>query len=169
MPHFSNCYPSSKYGCLHQPIDINSMTSTIQESDIKQLNTFLRGELSAVETYDQALSKAEDTGAKSVLRENKSSHAARVDTLRSEIQKLGGEPADSSGAWGAFAKAVQGGAKVFGESAAISALEEGEDHGLKMYKDDDIPPTLRTLVTHKLLPEQQRTHDAMSRLKELKA
>ena len=29
-----------------------------------------------------------------------------------------------------------GGAGLFGESAAVAALEEGEDHGLKNYKDE---------------------------------
>lgn len=145
------------------------MVTTLQKNDIDQLNTFLRGEISAVETYEQALDKAESPGAKNVLRENKASHAARADLLRDEIHKLGGEPSNGSGAWGSFAKAVAGGAKLFGESAAISALEEGEDHGLKMYRDDDVSATARPFVTTKLLPEQRRTHDSMARLKKLEA
>lgn len=145
------------------------MNNTLQKTDIDQLNELLRGEISAVETYDQAVSKTEDTGALAVLRENKASHASRVDILRTEVVKLGGEPANGSGAWGAFAKAVQGGAKVFGESAAIAALEEGEDHGLKQYRSDDLSPSTRMFVDSKLLPEQRRTHDALARLKQLKA
>ena len=47
-----------------------------------------------------------------------------------------GSPTDDSGPWGAFARLVEGGAKMFGEKAAISALEEGEDHGLKLYRDE---------------------------------
>jgi hypothetical protein len=38
--------------------------------------------------------------------------------LRSQILRLGGQCDDSSGAWGSFAKLVEGGAKLFGEKAA---------------------------------------------------
>ena len=53
--------------------------------------------------------------------------------LRDAIVACGGTPAEGSGAWGTFAKVVEGGAKVFGEKAAVAALEEGEDHGLADY------------------------------------
>ena len=42
---------------------------------------------------------------------------------------------EGSGAWGAFAKLVQGGADLLGDASAVSALEEGEDHGIKTYAD----------------------------------
>jgi hypothetical protein len=68
-----------------------------------------------------------------------------------------------------WAKTVEGAAKIFGDKAAISALEEGEDHGLNDYKrgldDDDLDGESRSLLTSRLLPEQQATHDRMSALK----
>jgi len=139
------------------------------DKTIDQLNSWLRGEISAVETYRQALEKAEDTRALTILRENELSHASRVQMLRDEVRRLGGEPAEGSGVWGTFAKAVEGGAKLFGESTAVAALEEGEDHGLKEYTKDgaDLPITLHRTVTDKLLPEQRRTHDALAHLKKL--
>jgi hypothetical protein len=49
----------------------------------------------------------------------------------------------------------------------VAALEEGEDHGLKLYRDDldkfDI--VTRQIVEADLLPAQQRTHQFMSALK----
>jgi hypothetical protein len=138
-----------------------------REHDIDQLNSFLRGELSAVETYDQALQKLSTEAAiASPLQSSRTSHQRRVELLRSEIRKMGGEPAESSGAWGSFAKLVEGGAKLFGKKAAIAALEEGEDHGRDDYARDlaDLSPTVRTFVQMQLVPEQQRTHDALSRL-----
>ncbi len=145
------------------------MTELLNETDIDQLNKFLRGEMSAVETYEQALEKADDPRALMILEENKKSHVARVELLVKEVRRLGGEPADSSGAWGAFARAVEGGAKLFGESAAVAALEEGEDHGLSDYREDhdDLSLGARQLVRGTLVPEQQRTHDALARLKEI--
>ena len=145
------------------------MTKTSHQPDIDQLNSFLRGELSAVETYGQALEKVEHKTAEAVLRENRSNHASRVDFLRGEIRRLGGEPATSSGAWGAFAKAIEGGAKILGESAAVAALEEGEDHGLKDYQSNltELTPATRSTVATRLLGDQRRTHDALAQIKQL--
>ena len=87
--------------------------------------------------------------------------------LQEAIRALGGEPAESSGPWGTFAKVVEKGAKVLGDKATVAALEEGEDHGLKDYKGDmnDLDFEARALVMEKLLPQQQQTHDRLSALK----
>ncbi len=140
-----------------------------KNDDIEQLNSFLRGEISAVETYNQALEKVDNATAKKVLHDNLNSHASRVQTLRTEITRLGGSPADDSGAWGTFAKAVEGGAKIFGQSAAVSALEEGEEHGLKDYQGDldELSVGLRSMVSEKLLGEQRKTRAAIDRLENI--
>lgn len=145
-------------------------TATIDNADtqtITQLNSFLRGELSAVETYEQAIDKVEDKPeVRSVLESCLSSHKDRATVLAREVDALGGKPSTSSGTWGAIAKMVEGGAKIFGTKAAIQALEEGEDHGLKDYKKDvdKLSASVQSLVSNHLLPEQQRTHSAMSTL-----
>ena len=137
------------------------------KTTIDQLNSFLRGEISAVETYRMALDKLDQTStARQQLLDNLASHQNRVVMLRDAIIAAGGQPATSSGPWGVFAKTVEGGAKVLGEKATIAALEEGEDHGLADYKRDinDLDATTRGLVAS-LLPEQQQTHDRLSALK----
>jgi len=90
-----------------------------------------------------------------------------VSKLREQVASLGGEPAKDSGAWGGFARLVEGGAKAFGEKAAVAALEEGEDHGLKLYRGDldKLDATARQFVESDLLPAQERTHQFMSTLK----
>jgi hypothetical protein len=92
-----------------------------------------------------------------------------VGILRSQVLQLGGEPAHGSGAWGSFAKLVEGSAALFGERSAIAALEEGEDHGLKLYRDradlEKLDTATRDVVERTLLPEQERTHRAMSAIK----
>ena len=138
------------------------------KTDIDHLNSFLRGEISAVETYGQAIEKLEaEPAIGSTLANCRASHEKRVQVLRDEIRRRGGEPAEGSGAWGSFAKLVEGGAKVFGAQAAIAALEEGEDHGRDDYKSelDELSPEVRRLVESQLLPEQLRTHDTLSALK----
>ena len=139
------------------------------ESDksVDALNELLRGEFSAVETYRQAIAKLGSSPTRGQLEECHRSHEQRVAKLRDQVRRLGGEPADGSGAWGAFARLVEGGATAFGERAAVGALEEGEDHGLKLYRDDldKLDASSRQLVETDLLPAQERTHRAMSTLK----
>jgi len=136
-------------------------------SDVDQLNSFLRGEISAVETYRQAIEKLSSSPNVMTLRECLRSHEQRVTTLTQEVRRLGGEPATSSGVWGAFAKVVEGGAKVFGEKAAIAALEEGEDHGRDDYRKDvdKLSATARQFIQSQVVTEQERTHRSLSTLK----
>ena len=138
------------------------------KSNTDQLNSFLRGEISAVETYRMALDKLDaNSPARAELQTCMQSHQQRVILLRDAIRTLGGEPSEGSGPWGVFAKAVEGGASLLGDKVAVAALEEGEDHGLKDYKKDidDLDASAQHLVTNQLLPLQQQTHDRMSALK----
>jgi hypothetical protein len=136
-------------------------------STVDKLNSFLRGELSAVETYRQAIEKLSDTPEVSTLNDCMISHERRAQLLASEIRRRGGEPAHGSGPWGAFAKLVEGGATLFGERAAIAVLEEGEDHGRDDYQrdTDELEPEARAFVRTQIFPEQLRTHEALSSLK----
>jgi hypothetical protein len=139
-----------------------------QKSSIDQLNHYLRGEISAVETYRMALDKLDKgSTARGELEACLQSHQSRVMLLQDAILAAGGTPAQSSGPWGVFAKAVEGGARILGDKVAVAALEEGEDHGLKDYKAeaDDLDTDAHALLASRLMPEQQRTHDRMSWLK----
>ena len=137
------------------------------DKTVDALNGFLRGEISAVETYRQAIEKLGAGPTQLQLEDCRRSHEQRVSKLREQVASLGGEPAKDSGAWGGFARLVEGGAKAFGEKAAVAALEEGEDHGLKLYRDDldKLDATARQFVESDLLPAQERTHQFMSTLK----
>jgi hypothetical protein len=138
-----------------------------QKGTVDTLNGFLRGEISAVETYRQALDKLRASPSRVELEQCRRSHEQRVERLRQEVMRLGGTPEEGSGAWGAFANLVEGSAKVFGEKAAISALEAGEDRGLKLYRDEmeKLDPTARSVIESEVLPAQERTHHSMSMLK----
>lgn len=141
------------------------MTDT--QNTVDQLNSFLRGEISAVETYRMALEALESSTHSSKIEECKQSHEQRVVILTDEIRKLGGAPAESSGAWGSFAKLVEGAAATLGEKTAIAALEEGEDHGNADYKRDvsKLDPHVRAVVEQQVVPLQMQTHAHMSALK----
>jgi uncharacterized protein (TIGR02284 family) len=125
------------------------------------LNRLLRGELSACETYQQAMSKAGADPGVAELRRIHEEHRDAANTLRKHIHEHGDKPDQGSGAWGAFAKAVEGTAKVFGNAAAFKALKEGEEHGIKDYeaalKEGVLPPECKELIQSRLLP-QTRSH-----------
>lgn len=138
------------------------------KSNSEQLNEFLRGEMSAVETYQMALEKLDDnTTLHNDLVSNLRSHQDRVTMLRDSVIASGEKPADSSGPWGTWAKVVQGTAKLLGNKTAIAALEEGEDHGLKNYKENlgVLDPQWRDMVLQQLLPRQEETHARLSAIK----
>ncbi len=136
------------------------------KDDIEQLNSFLRGELSAVATYEQCIKKMDSPAIVQQLRSLQMSHQSRVRLLSERIVQLGGVPSEEAGLWGGIAKMIEGGAAVFGQGFAVSALEEGEDHGLADYRSDldKLSVQERVFVEQQILPEQQRTHDVLSRL-----
>jgi len=104
------------------------------EKCIESCNKLLRGEISATETYRQAIEKCDGANLE-VLRRILGEHEESVTSLSSHVTDMGGTPATGSGAWGAFAKAVEGTAAFLGDSPAIAALIEGERHGIEEYND----------------------------------
>jgi hypothetical protein len=143
------------------------MATTRTEIDISALDGLLRGEMSAIETYRQAIEKTDGAAGSSDLHSLQRSHRDAADALWHHIERHGGEPARGSGAWGAFAKAVEGAATLFGNGAALQALREGEERGLGQYREALADPTLpadcRALL-RSLLPRQQEHLTALDRL-----
>ncbi|HEX9942573.1 MAG TPA: DUF2383 domain-containing protein [Thermoanaerobaculia bacterium] len=130
-------------------------------TDVTALNSLLRGEMSAIETYRQAVDKLGDSGfGVAELRALQRDHRDAADALWHHIEQHGGKPSEGSGPWGSFAKAVEGTAQLLGATAALKALKEGEEHGLKDYQDaledKDLPADCRALVRGLL--EKQREH-----------
>lgn len=134
------------------------------ESDLKHLNSFLKNELAAVETYSQCIDKAADSpDISSSLSALQQSHQKRAELLTERIQAMGGSPASGSGMWGSVAKMLEGGSKLFGEKTAVSTLEEGEDRGRDDYQKgvSKLSPENQRFIEQQIMPEQQRSHDAM--------
>ena len=98
--------------------------ATPNEDVVGKLNSFLRGEISAVESYKQALGKITDPAIRAELQTCEQDHEQRIELLRARITQLGGKPDTGSGAWGVWAKLVQGGGDLLGEKTALQALEQ---------------------------------------------
>ncbi|MBK1817003.1 DUF2383 domain-containing protein [Luteolibacter yonseiensis] len=105
------------------------------QSCIEACNKLLRGEISAVETYTQALGKFDNSNSRSILQQIKEDHQRSADTLRSHLSEMGATPDSESGAWGKFAQAVEGVATLLGKSPAVAVLIQGEEHGIDEYEE----------------------------------
>lgn len=128
------------------------------------ITKLLRGELSAIETYQQALEKERaDFGQETAFQQLSSilrDHQQAAAQLKSQIQRMGGTPVDDSGAWGTWSKIVMATAKLFGDKAALKALKEGEESGLKDCEDilqgASVPSEVKPLIAN--LAAQQQAH-----------
>ena len=116
----------------------------IKSAQYEDLHAILRGEISARQTYEQALEKVDSHPESQKLR----------NLLNDQ------KPESDSGAWGTVAQTVIGAAKVFGETSTLKALKEGEEYGLKQYKDllesEQISPTLKTKINNVFIPNQKK-------------
>lgn len=130
--------------------------NTNTPSCIDACNKLLRGELSAVETYNQAIEKFSGSTEGPILVELRSEHEQSVRELSEHVSAMGGTPDSESGPWGTFAAAVEGTAKMLGESAALTALIEGEKHGINEYQDalgdPEVMEEAKTSIRDHLLP-----------------
>jgi hypothetical protein len=125
------------------------------------LSSLLRGEISATETYTQALEKFAGQAEEVELRRFRDDHRTAANTLRQHIHHHGGQAPTSSGPWGAWAKLVEGTAKALGKEAALKALKEGEEHGIKEHEQAlnkrSLQADCKSLIRTQLLPQAQ-TH-----------
>lgn len=137
---------------------------------IKHLDSLLRGEISATETYRMVIDSVGDDpqyGSQlAVLRQMQADHGRAAQWLRSRIRELGGEASDSSGAWGAWAKFTQGTANLFGDTASLKSLKEGEEHGLKQYEAcrDDVDTVTLEAITRDYIPQQHQHIESLDEL-----
>jgi len=124
------------------------------------MNDLLKGEMSGVETYKQALSKVEGSSEGPKIEAILNEHKEAVAKLRQTVEELGASPAEGPGAWGAFVKSIEGTAKLFGNTAALKALKEGEEYGVKQYQGaldtNDLEENCKRLIRDDLLPQTER-------------
>ena len=125
------------------------------------INDMLQGELAATETYQQALAQVGNEPGADDLRRVHAEHREAANRLRQFIHDLDGEPSQSSQTWGVFAKAVEGTAKLLGNTAALKALKAGEERGAANYQEaltnEHLPAEVIEYLRSSLLP-QTRGH-----------
>jgi hypothetical protein len=134
---------------------------------VDRFNSFLRGEMAAVEAYRVALGRVKDELVKVQLEECIHSHQRRVDMIRTRIHQIGGLPTESSGVWGLFTKTAELGAEVFGQKLAIDLLEQGENFGVRDYERhlEGLDRDSRAFVEQELLRAQRETCRTMGSIR----
>lgn len=134
----------------------------------EQIQSLLRGELSAIETYQQALEKIDPGEGAQTVERILTQHRSAAKALEEYASLQGERPAQDSGPWGTFAKAVEGVAKLLGDANALRALREGEKHGLDEYEDalesKDLTPAVAERIRVDLLPRQREHIQTLERL-----
>jgi uncharacterized protein (TIGR02284 family) len=161
--------PGSHPNNYNRGLPMSTMTHDIQEC-IRICNSLLRGEISAIETYSDAIHKHGSEPPVSVLKQLREDHIESANLLRDNVKSMGGEPDRDSGAWGTFAKSVEKAATLFGENSTLQALQEGEEHGRNEYHEalesTHVLPECKDLIRTSLLPAIERH---LSTLKSLKS
>lgn len=134
----------------------------------RELDSLLRGEIAAAETYRIAIDRIDNAASAATLRTIQDDHGDAIRYLYEQVSERGVEPSTHSGPWGSFARAVEGAAAMIGDKTALAALREGELRGLQSYEDalksGVLPAEVQTHVQEILVPRQ---HDHVDRLQQL--
>src|SRR5262245_19350867 len=117
---------------------------------IDTLNSLLRSEVAALETYQQALEKLAGEPAGTQLLGIHRNHQEAANALREHIYRFGGCPDPDAGSRGAFANAVEMAGESFGMAMALQGLKEGELFAARSYEgallDQDLPAECQLLI-----------------------
>ncbi|HXH75472.1 MAG TPA: DUF2383 domain-containing protein [Bacteriovoracaceae bacterium] len=147
-----------------QTVDHAQMEATSHS----KLDDLIRGEMTAVETYDQVLGKIKDKKEKKQLKAFRDDHKNAVEKLTAKANTPVKDDARTSGAWGTFAEAWTGGAKLFGNKTAVRALKQGEEHGYREYEqllnDEKVSEELKNTIRTELMPKQKEHITALEKL-----
>ncbi|QEL16468.1 DUF2383 domain-containing protein [Limnoglobus roseus] len=150
--------------------------SQFTDSNREAMNSLLRGELSAAETYEQAIPKFEDMNVRSTLSHIRDEHRQAIDILQSHIRHMGGTPSEKSGIWGTMVTTLTEAAKILGPQTVLGTLQQGEEVGIgsfeAMIEDQSVPTECKNVIHTELLPRCKahiQTLDTLSKSLESKS
>lgn len=133
----------------------------MENTSINELNTFLKGEYMAIDSYERYIQTVKEPAIKGELQKIQKEHKQHAIQISERIQNLGGKPADSPGIAGRVAETISG-IKDIGNKSYQTILKEaynGEDKGIKMADElvkGDLDSESKNLVNNIL--NTDRTH-----------
>lgn len=105
-------------------------------NDIKELNTALKGEHVAIESFDYYIQDAKDENTKKNLMDMQQQHKFHAMQLSERIQQLGGNPVNTSGMIGVMAEIKNiVTPKKYVDNNMIKSAVQGEEMGIQAYGD----------------------------------
>jgi hypothetical protein len=139
----------------------------------RELDSLLRGEIAAAETYKIAIDRMGDPAGEAELRAIQGDHGEEIRYLYARIVDRGVEPSKHSGPWGSFARLVESAATRIGDKTALRALREGEMRGLSAYqsalRDGALPYDVQMHVEETTVPRLQGHIDVLERMMEARS
>ncbi len=140
----------------NKPQVLTQQTWTPSEEAGKAMNRLVRGEISAVEAYESIIEKIDSKPELERLNEMLKNHRSNVNYFKKMALKHNELPDYDSGVWGTVVSLFVGSAKLFGNTAALKSLKEGEEHGVKEYQklieNDDVPRHVKSHVRDEIMP-----------------
>ncbi len=122
---------------------------------IQVCNGLLHEEISAVETYKEAIERFSDEPEAGELRSIRHGHASSVEALRQHILSMGGLPGLNSAAWRTFSCAIEKADHPFDKKDILLPLHRGEEQCQTEYlnalDDVDVLPESKRLIRAELL------------------
>ncbi len=144
------------------------MTTRVHAQDLDEI---LRGEISAVEAYEQVEEKVRKDPEVYRLREFRNDHAQAVRYWTEQSSSSGMKPEESSSIWGTAVEAFVGLSKLVGEETALRALKKGEEHGLSNYKSmlesEGLTNAQKTEIRNRFIPRQEAHIESINALLKL--
>lgn len=135
---------------------------------VDTLNSLLRDQLAAVETYDRALIRFEDPHLQADLQNIREEHIQAEILLREKVLELGGEPIDFSGTWSLCAAAFSEEVEPAAPATALAALRQGEENSINELEDtlkrESINFDCKNLIRTSLLPSSRKHVTELNRL-----
>lgn len=136
-----------------------SKVNFVDENKSQYLNKILRGEISAVEAYEQVIPKFEDEGDRFRLSGIRNEHSHNIEKLKMLIENTRFAPDEDSGAWGTFVSTLMSSASIISQTAILNALIGGEEHGLSLYNntiDFSLSVEEKKVIFEDIIPSLER-------------
>lgn len=130
------------------------------EPAISEISSLLRGEIAATEAYESVMESLAGDPDVERLQDYYDDHLNAVAYWKAQLNNQGMVAENSSGPWGTAVEAFVATAKLLGNSTALTALKEGEEHGLNKYEDmlenTEITETQKAFIRDVLIPNQRK-------------
>mgnify|MGYP000973362960 FL=1 len=140
------------------------------DSVINELNTVLRGELMAVESYDLFISNTDDDKIRKLFEQFRADHKEHAELLYDRIRSLGAVPGKRTGIPGMFSQIkLEFETKRKDSDEILKRAYFGEDKGVKMVEEiikGDLDPESADLVGRILSKDREHLIAMMETMQE---